>query len=272
MRPTLETWVGYDLTAGLQRVRLETQPLSEEETAELDTLEAEVEELAARIEDEDTEDDAREAAEARVREIGSRIDALTEKPPIIPDELKPRLGTFLLLDDDGRPCLDTSYYAEPLPEPETPEALGADQDMATGSGVLGSTASERHAGKPAGLSQAVADELAIQRRDILAVHVAADPALALDLAIFLMVDRGAGYGDGKVGFSLIAAPPSDPVFGFKTPDAAATRSREEAAATLDRSWTALDTRAGRFDAFRALPEELVRPGLAMRSRGRSRRA
>jgi ParB family chromosome partitioning protein len=39
------------------------------------------------------------------------------------------------------------------------------------------------------LSQGLADELAIQRRDILPIHVAADPALALDLAIFLMIDR-----------------------------------------------------------------------------------
>lgn len=53
----------------------------------------------------------------------------------------------------------------------------------------------------------------------------------------------------------MALPPSDPVFGFKTPDAAATRAREEASEALDRSWTEADTRAGRFDAFRALPDE-----------------
>lgn len=38
------------------------------------------------------------------------------------------------------------------------------------------------AARPAGLPRALVDELAIQRRDILAVHVAADPAFALDLA------------------------------------------------------------------------------------------
>jgi ParB family chromosome partitioning protein len=105
------------------------------------------------------------------------------------------------------------------------------------------------------LSQTLADELAIQRRDILAVHVAADPALALDLAIFLMIDREAGYSSGKSGSSLVALPPHDPVFGFKTPDAAATRACGEAAEALDRSWTAADTRADRFDAFRAIPDE-----------------
>jgi ParB family chromosome partitioning protein len=109
--------------------------------------------------------------------------------------------------------------------------------------------------KPAGLSQALADELAIQRRDILAVHVAADPELALDLAVFLMIDREAGYSSERSGSSLLALPPSDPVFGFKAPDAAATRAREEASESLDRSWTEPETRGGRFDVFRTLPEE-----------------
>jgi ParB family chromosome partitioning protein len=85
--------------------------------------------------------------------------------------------------------------------------------------------------------------------------VAADPGLALDLASFLMIDREAGYSSEKSGSSLVAMPPSDPVFGFKTPDAAATRARVEAVEALDRSWTAASTRAGRFDAFRALPDE-----------------
>jgi ParB family chromosome partitioning protein len=105
------------------------------------------------------------------------------------------------------------------------------------------------------LSQPLADELAIQRRDILAVHVAADPGLALDLAIFLMIDRGSGYSSEKSGSSLLAVPPSDPVFGFKTPEAAATRAREQASEALDRSWTEENSRAGRFDAFRSLPED-----------------
>ena len=104
-----------------------------------------------------------------------------------------------------------------------------------------------------GLSQRLTDELAIQRRDILAVHVAADPDFALDLAIFLMVDRTPGRGVIEhYASSLSARPPQDPVVGFKTPEAAATLARAEASDALDRSWTAMDTVEGRFDAFRAL--------------------
>lgn len=236
MRPTLESWAGYEVTRGLQRVPLETPPLSDEESAEVDALEAETEELIGQLEDEETAEEAREAAEARVREIGARIEAITAKPPVIPDELKPRVGTFMLLDETGQPRLETSYYVEPSDEPEESIASGgfdAGGDRQDAPVVL-----VEPPVKQVSLSQALADELAIQRRDILAVHVAADPGLALDLAIFLMIDREAGYSSENRGSSLVALPPSDPVFGFKTPDAAATRARVEAA-----------------DAFRALPDE-----------------
>ena len=253
VRPTLESWAGYDLTHGLHRVQLDTPPLTAEESAEVEALEAETEELVGQLEDEQTENEAREAAEARVREIGARIEALTDKPPLIPEELKPRIGTFLVLDQPGQPRLDTTYFIEPCDEPEeagTPEGAAGTADEPEPA-----VTSPEPPRKSQGLSQALADELAIQRRDILAVHVAADPGLALDLAIFLMIDRGSGYSSEKSGSSLVALPPSDPVFGFKTPDAAATRAREEAFEALDRSWTEADARAGRFDAFRALPEE-----------------
>ncbi len=253
VRPTLESWAGYEVTRGMQRVQLETPPLSDEESAEVEALEAETEELIRQLEDEETAAEARAAAEARVREIGARIDAITAKPPVIPDELKPRIGTFMLLDEAGQPRLETSYYAEPSDETEQPAEPGA-TDAGADSQEAPVIVVEPPI-KQASLSQALADELAIQRRDILAVHVAADPGLALDLAIFLMIDREAGYWSEKSGSSLVAMPPSDPVFGFKTPDAAATRARAQAAEALDRSWTAVETRAGRFDAFRALPDE-----------------
>ena len=91
----------------------------------------------------------------------------------------------------------------------------------------------------------------MQRRDILAVHVAGDPAFALDLAIFLMADRETGgFGSGS---SLLAAAPHNPVPDFRPADAAAV-AREQAREALDRGWTDGETHAERFDAFRALPE------------------
>jgi ParB family chromosome partitioning protein len=253
VRPTLEPWAGYDLTRGLQRLQLEPLPLTDEERAEVEALEAETEALIAQIEDEQTEHEAREAAEARVREIDARVEAITDKPPIVPEEFRTRIGTFLVLDENGQPRLDSSYYVEPSEEPEegeSDEGSGGIDDAPEPAVIVPEPAQKAHT-----LSQALADELAIQRRDILAAHVAAEPAIALDLAIFLMADRHAGYCSEKSGSSLMALPPTDPVFGFKTPEAAATRARERVSEALDSSWTEAGTRAGRFDAFRSLPDE-----------------
>jgi ParB family chromosome partitioning protein len=87
------------------------------------------------------------------------------------------------------------------------------------------------------------------------VHVAADPGLALDLAIFLMVDRDAVCSSERTGSSLLALAPSDPVFGFKAPEAKATAARANAVDGLDRSWTSGRSGAERFDRFRALSGE-----------------
>lgn len=123
-----------------------------------------------------------------------------------------------------------------------------------GAGIPATDAAGLAADQPKPLSRALIDELAIQRRDILAAHVAADPAFALDLATFLMVDRAENYSSEKCGSTLSAMRPSDPVFGFRTPDARATLAHAQAADGLDRSWMEGSTRAERFDAFRALPD------------------
>ena len=93
------------------------------------------------------------------------------------------------------------------------------------------------------------------------MHLAADPTLALDLAIFLMVDRDSGYLFERNGSTLSSSPPASPVTGFKTPDAKATRARDEASDALDRSWAEGPTLAERFDLFRELSVEARRAWL-----------
>jgi ParB family chromosome partitioning protein len=245
VRPTLDSWIGHEQTQGLRRVPVERPPLSDEEDAEIERLDGEIEELIERIEHEELDEAERDAAEGRIRALGARLEEIADKPPVIDDTLKPGLGAFLVLDEQGRPRLDSTYYAELPPAGEDGDPAGADEPDA-------------HAparAKGGGLSQRLVDELAMQRRDILAVHVAADPGFALDLAIFLMIDREAGYSGEKSGSALIAAAPSNPVLDFKTPDAAATIARGEASEALDRRWTTGATRGERFDAFRALGEE-----------------
>lgn len=246
VRPTLESWIGHDQTQGLRRLSVEKPPLSDEETARLNGHYDELEALAELLQDETAGEAEREAAEAKVRLLGDRIDALENRPPVIDEGVKLTLGAFLVLDEQGRPRLDAALYVDP--SAGDPEAGGDTEDV----DLDGSASSARKAG---GLSQRLVDELAMQRRDILALHVAADPAMALDLAIFLMVDGESGYCGEKKGSSLAAIPPSNPVFDFKTPEAQATAAHAELREGLDRGWTEGATRAERFDAFRRLHDD-----------------
>jgi ParB family chromosome partitioning protein len=246
VRPTLDSWIGHSQTAGLRRVVLETAPLTDEETATVDSLEGEIEGLVEQLEREEVDAPAREEAEGKIRELGGRIEALVNRPPVIDEALKPSIGAFLMLDECGTPRLDSTFYTA-LPECGAPPSEGGED---AGGAMPGEKLE-----KASGLSQRLVDELAMQRRDVLAVHIAADPGLALDLAIFLMIDREAGYSCEKSGSSLIAMPPTDPVHGLKTPDAAATIACAEGAGALDRTWAGGKTRAERFDAFRALGED-----------------
>jgi ParB family chromosome partitioning protein len=246
VRPTLDSWIGYPATDGLRRVPVDTPPLTDEESARVAELEEQIGARVSILEDEESDEGDRAEAEEKIPALDREIDAITDKPPVISDELKGRVGAFLLLDCEGRPKLDTAFYAE--------IAVDDGADDADAVQPCAAQAQPAQAPRSAGLPRTLVDELAIQRRDILAVHVAADPDFALDLAIFLMVDGGNGYGSGKNGSTLSAAPPSDPVFDFKTPNARATLAQAEAAEALDRSWTEGRTRAERFDAFRALAD------------------
>ncbi|MES2326268.1 MAG: chromosome partitioning protein ParB, partial [Pseudomonadota bacterium] len=249
VRPTLDTYVGYPATEGLRRVPVETPPLTDEESARIEALESQIGEMIGTLEDEESDDAARADAEAKIAALDQEIDVITHKPPVIDPEIKATIGTFLLLDHDGREKLDSAFYAE-----IAADEGGEDSDPGERATAHVQPAQPRQSARAAGLPRALVDELAIQRRDILGVHVAADPAFAFDLAIFLMVDRCENYSSEKCGSTLSAPRPSDPVFGFKTPDARATLAAAQAAEALDRSWTEGSTRAERFDAFRALPD------------------
>ena len=92
VRPTLDSWIGHAQTAracAASRSRRRRSPTRR--SATVDALEAEIEEIALgcsrtrRLSEE-----ARDAAEAKIRELGDRIDAIVNKPPVIDDELKPQ--------------------------------------------------------------------------------------------------------------------------------------------------------------------------------------
>ena len=83
---------------------------------------------------------------------------------------------ILVLSRDGTPVLQSVFYGER-------EVDGGNDDAVE---IVSGEAGEGK--RRAALSKRLVDELAMQRRDVLALHVASDPGLALDLMVFTLAD------------------------------------------------------------------------------------
>src|SRR3546814_19310724 len=156
--------------------------------------------------------------------------------------------------------LDTEYYSE-----EPVSIGGADEngedDHGDGAGGGGSTGPGGSYTPPAPPPEAIApggkplsarlyDELAMQRRDVLAATLLSHPALALDYALFVMIDDRASTFSAY-GSTLRDRSPQDPVSGEQP----ATRERgylAEAHDGPDASWLAHKSEVDRVAACRAL--------------------
>jgi ParB family chromosome partitioning protein len=113
-------------------------------------------------------------------------------------------------------------------------------------------------GKP--LSARLYDELAMQRRDVLAATLLSHPALALDYALFVMIDDRM-TAESAYGSTIRARSPQDPVTGEQP----ATRARSylaEAHDGLDAGWTEYQSQVDRFEAFRGLDDDAKAAWLA----------
>ena len=244
VKPTLEPYVSHELLEGLVRLPVEAAPLSETDIARLDELDASYDEQAAVLEVEDSSEEAVASAEAAIEQIERECQEIRGRPPVIAEELKGDAGMILVLARDGTPQLQPNYYGERQSAPE-----GEDNviELVEGDGATGTRRSA--------LSRRLVDELAMQRRDVLALHVMSDPALALDLMVFTLADADTTDWRAKPATTIRGGMPGGPISGFEPKDAAATASLAELRSGLDETWRAGDESAGRFEAFRALSDD-----------------
>ncbi len=245
VRPLLETRVTHNATEDLHQLHLEPEPLSDEDQAQADKLLEQISELEQESEELNTEDEAAaEEFENRWNSVTEAYDALTNKPGKIPDEMLPHAGVFAIIDKDGNPVIHTTIYSD---KPQQRRRTAP----TTGGTTTGETSEDNDAPKP--LSQKLVDELAIQRRDILAVNLASNPAVALDYMIFCMADTGYKYGANSTGSSLRAEAPSTYVQTY--PESPAHTLMADLKEGLDSSWTEHDRTVARFDAFCDLDDD-----------------
>ncbi len=242
VRPTLDCYVSHDLVEGLSRLPCEPAPLNEQEAQELTELEADYDRTAAILEDEDSDEAEVAKAEEELVAIDRAMRALNDRPPVLADDLKADAGAFLVLSRHGEPALVPQFYTE----------IEVVSDDGVVEPVDGSTETKP---KGSSLSQRLLDELAMQRRDILAIHLANDPALALDFLVFNLADADGHDWRAKKASTITGSVASGPVAGFEAKDAPASAALAEFAGSLDESWRAGETDVERFEAFRVLSDE-----------------
>ena len=243
VRPTLGNYVSHDLVEGLNRLPCEPAPMTGEEAQKLGELEADYDRVAAILEDEDSDEEEVAKAEQELVVIDRAMRALNDRPPVLADELKAEAGAFLVLSRNGDPALVPQFYTETEIVSEDEGALEAVSE------------SETAAPKGGALSQRLLDELAMQRRDILAIHLANDPALALDFMVFTLADADGHDWRAKKASTLIGSVASGPVTGFEAKDAPASAALAEFAGSLDESWRSGENDVERFERFRALSDD-----------------
>jgi ParB family chromosome partitioning protein len=245
VKPTLDAYASHDLVEGLIRLPAEPAPLTEAELSRLDVLDASYDEHAAILEDEDSAEESVAAAEAAIEAIERECQDIRARPPVLANDLKAEAGMVLVLSRDGTPVLQPVFYGE-----RQAEASGDDDavEIVAGEGGQGL--------RRTALSKRLVDELAMQRRDVLALHVASDPALALDLMVFTLADADTHDFRARSATTLRGGAPGGPVIGFEAKDASASVSLAEFRAGLDESWRVGEAVSDRFDRFRALSDEV----------------
>ena len=170
--------------------------------------------------------------------------------------MESEVGRFLVLTTRGEMVLEADYYSEKLLRLETDEegtiTGGAFETPAPRGGDA--TPGKPEAAAPDGkkVSQALFDELAVQRRNILAASLLGDPGLALDFAIFSLAGTDPSY---ERATSITAGRPQDPIRGDDIPQGTAETMLAEAREQLDTSWREPRSMVERFTAFRALDDE-----------------
>ncbi|WP_267347117.1 ParB/RepB/Spo0J family partition protein [Sphingomonas sp. GM_Shp_2] len=252
--PIAATHVPYDMERQLHEFHAAARMLSDDEAARVEALgienDALAEALATELSDGTPEADA---ANERLDAIERELEEIDAARKAIDPEVKAQLGTFVYIGGDGEPRVHTRLFSEkPVIDPKSGVTTGDPDGKEDGEpgDVRGDV-------DPAPrLSATLTEELATQRRQILVAHVASDPAIALDLTIFLIAQSvvfASSYVRNHSTLRSEAAP--FPIFAFCDEGSMASQAIEDQRQHLDTSWAGHTTMSARFDAFRTLADD-----------------
>lgn len=246
--PQLEPSVQWSDTRDLTVVHGQIPELTPEQLARQEAIELELSEIEERSDDDGgfTEED-----DERWEQLQSELQSLLQRTPILSDEQKSGAIAYLVLGTDGQPRLHHQVYTRPVAEQAPVTRAVITIGGAPGEGGL--PTSEPAEAEPV-LGQRLQEELSYQRSEILALHVASDPHFALDLGTLVMVDAEISKQSSYLASTLRASRPMSRVPDWKS-DNPAAKAWDEMEGALDRSWTAHEKTADRYDGFCALSDE-----------------
>ena len=283
----------WDAARDLHRISLPEQPMTTAEAERAEQIEKRMADLHDEMQNDELSDEAFTALETENDRLAEELEALDRRPSFLPPELAPRVGAFLTLSQSGTMVLDETYYSETPIRVTVVEPEPVDRDVEGGQANDesddGDAASDRVTQVPTfrieegattpttgntdkvvdpdnaapggkALSQVLSDQLAMQRRDVLGAALIASPGLALDYMLFAMVDgRRASSNDGT---TIRADRPQDPILSNNMPASRARDYLTEVHDGLDASWMESSNQVLRFEAFRALGDEVKSAWLA----------
>ncbi|NBC37206.1 ParB/RepB/Spo0J family partition protein [Novosphingobium sp. FSY-8] len=250
VKPTLATHVTYDETKDLHAYWPRRAAPSAEAQARMDEISDRMTEIAEILDAPDDGDDV-EALEAEYNALDTEHDQLADTDLLIPEEDKPNVGTFLVLGKDGQPRLLETYYTSAKP---------ARRPSASCEPVGGAEIEGEEPAPSASLPRSLEEQMAKDRRDVLALHIAHDPALALDLAIFSLARDHAGhFGYSDTGCTIRITDRNEPSGLTGIPASLAVTELEQQRASLPNDWASEEDSFASFLAFRSL-EDGVKAG------------
>ena len=251
VKPLLVTHVPYSETEDLQTywpTYAEPSPEAKERIAVIEGRLIDIEDALEECEEGEAED----TLYAEQEQLNTERDRISKTDPIIPDEDRPHVGTFLILDRDGQPCLAPSYYTTQKKRRSVQQGPG-EGDASQGD----EQASASDPTKPDETNpRSLEEQLAKDRRDVLALHIANDPGLALDITIFELARSFAGhFGYSDTGCAITISDRFEPAGIKSIPESEAQVQLGSIKAALPCDWGQEHNSFASFLAFRALDEE-----------------
>lgn len=248
IKPVLATRVPWEETQGFRPFYPRREDPSPEAQTRIDAVRERMNEIEGELDERDIEDPADEL-NTEYDALSQEYDQLTDTPLVIADEDRPSIGTFLLIGPDGQARLCDQYYTSAKGK-AAPDGGKADH------GQHGSADNNPAPASPTEvLPRPLEEQLAKDRRDVLALHVAHDPALALDLAIFQLARGSAGhFGYSDTGCTVQIGQRNDPGGLTGIPQSHAQNQLEAMRSVLPNDWAEIDDSYASFAAFRNLDQ------------------